>query len=195
MFPVSVFIEREEFAREVINLPPNYKNDNAAALLRIIWELQKSLMLELQVTQGVKRLDLSDARIVRDYANSFEDYVQRRTFDLERTSCHMITELYKKQVRAFPIGSAAEQQQVSQLEAHLQGFDNADVRFTEEIEPIMDRALEAMKEISSLVDSGDLQSAKRKQADFALEYDQELARLKTTISLLNRVGTDLIAAL
>jgi hypothetical protein len=63
MFPEEVFRERQELAEKIANAPVEYLQDNAAALMRIIWELQASLALELQVIHGIKRLNLADIEI------------------------------------------------------------------------------------------------------------------------------------
>jgi hypothetical protein len=195
MFPDHVFQERQELAEKIAKAPRDYRDNNAGALLQILWELQKSLALELSVIQGVKQLDLSDATTVHDYAIKFGDYVAQRDFNLERTSCGAIARVYDNQVKALQGGNPTDQQRVGSLTSLVLELGSADRRFTEEIEPVMDHALDALRTIDSLVDSGNLDQARRRQSDFAREYEGELARLKRTIRSMSDVGNQLIEEL
>src|SRR4051794_4168506 len=99
VFPTEVFDERRELVERMANVPSDYLANNLVSLMRLIGEFQASLVLELQVIQGVKNLDVSDSATVRDYVKQFSDYVARRAFDLECTSCGQIGRIYDKQVR------------------------------------------------------------------------------------------------
>jgi hypothetical protein len=195
MFPDYVFQERQDLADRIATAPRDFLDDNAAALLQILWELQKSLVLELSVIQGVKQLDLSDSITVHDYAAKFGNYVAQRDFNLERTSCGAIARIYGNQVKALRGGTPTDRQRVNELTSLVQMFASADVAFTDEIEPVMDRALDALRAIDSLVGSGNLDNARRRQSDFAHKYEGELARLKRAIRSMSQVGNKLVEEL
>jgi len=194
VFPEHVFKERKELGEKIAAAPPDYLHDNAAALLRIIWELQSSLGLELEVIQGIKRLDVADAQVVADYAEQFSDYVERRDFNLERTSCGRIANIYWRQIRALEGGSLHEQR-VEEIDRLLQQFAQADRRFTEDIEPFMRRAEETLVSIRNAARDNDTDEAKRRQDQFAREYKDEVQRLKSMITEMSRVGESLLARL
>ena len=194
MFPDHVFDERQELGEKIAAAPSDYVRDNAAALLRIVWELQASLALELQVIQGIKRLDIADVQTLSDYVDRFSDYVDRRDFNLERTSCGRIANIYWQQIRTLE-GGPVGQQRVKDLDELLQRFTDADREFAEEIEPFMDRALTTLTGMRDAVLAGKADEAKAEQERFAHEYKAEVQRLKATITNMTRVGESLLAAL
>jgi hypothetical protein len=194
VFPEHVFKERKELGEKIASAPPDYVHDNAAALLRIIWELQASLGLELEVIQGIKRLDVADARTVSEYADQFSDYVERRDFNLERTSCGRIANIYWRQIRTLEGGSLPEQR-VGEVDRLLEQFAQADRRFTEDIEPFMRRAEETLMNIRNAARDDNTDEAKRQQDQFAREYKDEVQRLKSMITEMSRVGESLLERL
>jgi hypothetical protein len=194
VFPDEVFKERQQLSERIAAAPGDYLQDNGAALLRIVWELQASLALELQVIQGIKRLDVTDARAVAVYVDRFSDYVERRDFNLERTSCGRIARIYWQQIRVLE-GGPGGGQRVTDLDRLLQGFADADRQFTEEIEPFMKRALATLTGIRDATAAGRIEEATVRQAQFAEEYRAEVERLKSTITGMSRVGESLLAGL
>jgi hypothetical protein len=194
VFPDEVFKERQQLSEKIAAAPGDYLQDNAAALLRIVWELQASLALELQVIQGIKRLDVADAGAVSAYLNRFSDYVDRRDFNLERTSCGRIARIYWQQIRVLEDGLDAEQR-VTELDELLRGFADADRQFTEEIEPFMKQALTTLTVIRDASAAGKTDEAKAQQDRFVHEYRAEVERLKSTITAMSRVGESLLARL
>jgi hypothetical protein len=79
-----------------------------------------------------------------------------------------------------------------ELEDFLQRFGNADLQFTEQIEPLVYRALDAVKIINGHVQSGELGEARRLQQEFAREYEGELDRVGRAIDEMTQVGNQLI---
>lgn len=194
MFPDEVFTERQQLLEKIATASGDFLQDNAAALMRIVWELQASLALELQIIQGIKRLDVSDAPTVADYVDRFDDYVERREFDLERTSCGRIANIYWQQIRALEV-APVPQERLTQLDELLQRFADADRRFTEEVEPFMDRALATLTAIRDAAVSGEVSEAKARQTQFSEEYKAEVQRLKSSIAEMTEVGQSLLARL
>lgn len=98
MFPSSVFTERRQLSDMIAALPPAVLKDNAAALLNLLNEFQRSLALELRVVSSVEELDVSDPAGVTAFYRDFKRYVNDRTFDLERTRCSQIRRIYDQQI-------------------------------------------------------------------------------------------------
>lgn len=194
MFPDHVFKERQELSEKIAIAPSDYLQNNAAALMRIVWELQASLALELQIIQGIKSLNVTDAQTVSNYVNQFSNYVDRRDFNLERTSCGRIANIYWQQIRVLE-GGPVGQQRVTELDELLQRFADADRQFTEEIEPFMNQALTTLTRIRDAATAGKTDEAKAQQDQFEQEYRAEVQRLKSTITGMNRVGELLLAKL
>lgn len=192
MFPDAVFDERKDLADRIANAPDTFVHDNAAALLRIIWELQASLGLELQVIQGIKTLNLSDASAMSEYLDKFSDYVDRRDFNLERTSCGRIANIYWGQIRARESAPGVQADEVTALDEILETFTSADVQFAEEIEPFMNRALATLQSIKDAADSGRPDDAQAQRDRFTEEYREEVQRLKRTLRELSDVGQSLL---
>ena len=100
MFPPQVFEQRRQLSDMIAALPPDVLKDNAAALLNLLKEFQRSLALELHVIESVEDLDVGDAEAVTAFYRDFKHYVNDRTFDLERTRCSQIRRIYDQQVEA-----------------------------------------------------------------------------------------------
>ncbi len=98
MFPPEVFAERRQLSDMIAALPPEVLKDNAAALLNLLKEFQRSLSLELRVIGSVEELDVGDATAVTTLYRDFKRYVNDRTFDLERTRCSQIRRIYDQQI-------------------------------------------------------------------------------------------------
>lgn len=194
MFPENVFEERRRFVAQVSVAPPEFLGDNSAALMRIIGELQASLALELQVIQQIKRLDVDDAQSLADYVARFEDYVDSRGFNLERTSCGRIADIYWNQIHAIDRGHRSTER-VDELHQLLQRFADADRQFTEEIEPFMTRSLRTLKSIQDAAAEGRAEDARRMQREYADEYRSEVDRLKAAIDELTEAGRSLVSRL
>ncbi|MEO7908009.1 MAG: hypothetical protein ABIV47_00030 [Roseiflexaceae bacterium] len=279
MFPKEVFTERRQLHDAIQKLSPDQLKDNAQALLIIVGELERSLELELRIIQQVKNLALDDSRAVGDFANSFEDYVGQRRFNLERTSCGRIGRIYRQQISAGATGpglythyelglqvlllqlknrkdarygeALIYQQQLTEnidsairygetsdtthrraiiidnlnhlaldrlgesfndvckrsrltagqapanpvsreLDIFLAQFEHADAEFTEQIEPVMQRALEAVQTINAHVQNGELAEARRYQQEFDHEYKRELHRVGQAIDEMTQVGNQLL---
>jgi hypothetical protein len=195
MFPDEVFKERKDLAREIATAPADYVKDNAAALLRIIWELQASLGLELQVIQGIKRLDVANVSTMSEYLDKFSDYVDRRDFNLERTSCGRIANIYWQQIRPLQSAPDGVDQQVNDLDMLLQRFTTADMQFTEQIEPFMQHALTTLRDMHGAATSGRFDAARAQLDEFAKNYASEVERVKATLRELNDVGQSLLVRL
>lgn len=107
MFPPQVFEQRRQLSDMIAALPPDVLKDNAAALLNLLNEFQRSLALELHVIGSVEDLDVNDAAAVTAFYRDFKRYVNDRTFDLERTRCSQIRRIYDQQieVRRRGVGS------------------------------------------------------------------------------------------
>ena len=79
-----------------------------------------------------------------------------------------------------------------ELEGLLQRFAYADAEFTEQIEPVMQRALEAVQTINGHVQNGELAEARRYQQEFDQEYKGELTRVRRAIDDMAQVGNQLL---
>lgn len=194
MFPDHVFEEREELSEKIATAPLDYLQDNSAALLRIVWELQRSLTLELEIIQGIRNLNVAHAQAVESYLANFSNYVERRDYNLERTSCHRIANSYWAQIRVLEDGMGGARR-VTELDDLLQRFAEADRTFTEDIEPFMKRALETLTRIRDAASGGKTDEAKAQQRQFTEEYRAEVQRLKATITSMTQVGESLLARL
>ena len=191
MFPDEVFNDRRELAEKIATASPDFLRDNSAALMRIIWELQASLALELQVIQGIKRLDPDDKTSVAEYREKFADYVERRDFNLERTSCGRIGRIYYEQI--LPLERApGGPPRAAELHELLRGFSSADAEFTEQIEPFMSQALDV---VTAMRDAADPTESAARQREFADSYRDEVQRLKDAIAKMSRVGDSLLEKL
>jgi hypothetical protein len=195
VFPDQVFHERQELANKMASAPSGYLANNLAALMRLLREFEASLVLELQVIQGVKRLDVSDSAAVRAYVDRFSDYVAQRAFNLERTSCSAIRRIYQEQLQDLQEGSISDTETVEDLEHFVESFAYADAEFTEEIEQVMERALKALQEIDALAQANQTDDARTRQQQFNTEYEGEPRRLKHTIRVMSDAGNRLVEAL
>jgi len=86
---------REALPSAAVTLPPDFLDGNAAGLLQIIHELQRSLVVELKMIRSVSGLKLADAseqtrNVVEEALAALEAYVDDRSYDTERTHCHNI---------------------------------------------------------------------------------------------------------
>jgi hypothetical protein len=192
MFPDEVFKERRELCEKISAVPPDYMKDNVAALLAITSEFQRSLALELQIIHRVRRLGVEDREGVDDFAMKFADYVAQRGFDLERTRCGQISRIYRTQIASLRGGTLTDQSRVKELEDFLERFENADREFTEEIEPVMARALATVQKINGYVQANETAEARQCQTDFVRQYEDESKRLKEAIKGMNQLGNRLI---
>src|SRR5262245_2333419 len=125
----------------------------------------------------------------------FDDYVQQRGFNLERTRCGQIARIYETQIASHRGGTPADQRRVDDLENFLKGFMHRDDDFTEQIELVMDKALGAVDEINDHVRGGRTAEARQCQANFVRQYEAESGRLKNVIKEMNLLGNRLIDAL
>ncbi len=100
MFPPQVFEQRRQLSDMIAALPPEVLKDNAAALLNLLNEFQRSLALELRVIGSVEDLNVDDAAAVTAFYRDFKRYVNDRTFDLERTRCSQIQRIYDVQIKS-----------------------------------------------------------------------------------------------
>lgn len=194
MFPDHVYQERTELLEKIATADTAFLEDNAAALMRITWELQASLALELQTVQRIRRIDVSKIAAVDDFAQAFSDYVDQGSYNLQRTSCGRIGDIYWHQIRALedtPAGARG----VAELDELLQRFTDADAQFTDEIEPFMSRARDVVLAIRDDAVAGRMEEARQRRDDFATEYRDELAKLRSAITDLNNVGRELLARL
>lgn len=192
MFPDEVFKERLELCSKIASVSPEYLNNNFTALLNIISEFQRSLALELKIIHQVKRLDIKNRDAVNDFATKFKDYVDQRRFNLERTRCSQIRKIYSNQITSRRAGTPSDQNRVDDLEDFLRKFTEQDIKFTEQIEPVMDKALAAVQDINDNVKADQTSEARQRQTDFILEYEAEVKRLNDTIKKMNQLGNDLI---
>ena len=192
MFPDHVFNDRLELCSKIASVPPEYLSNNFTALLRIISEFQLSLALEFQIIHQVKRLDLDNRDAVNDFATKFRDYVNQRGFDLERTRCSQIKRIYRDQITSLRAGTPSDQNRVVELEDFIRKFEYQDDNFTEQIEPVMARALATVEKINAHVQAGQTSEALQWQTNFNREYEAELKRLKDAIKEMNQLGNRLI---
>jgi hypothetical protein len=191
MFPESVFAERRAFIKEMSDASKDYLAGNAVALTRILSELQNSLALELQVIHGVRQLHVDRPEEVDAYVEQFRDYVESRTFSLERTNCHRIGDIYRAQIENRERGYTSADR-IDALRDDLSRLAGADAEFTEEIEPFMDRCLALVVAIRDASKAGDYPGAQRLQDGFRDEYRPEVERLKAAIHDLNNAGMSLL---
>jgi hypothetical protein len=192
MFPESVFEERLNFIKAVSEVSPDYLKDKSNALFTINAELMRSLTLEQRIILSVKRLDVTDKAKVSEFRNYFQDYVDSRSFYLERTRCSQIYRIYKMDIISLNSGTLADRESVNELDRLLRSFGDMDRGYTEEIELVMDKALMSIIEIDRYVSSGQTLLASQKQTDFVKEYEPELKRLKDTISKMSKFGNELV---
>ena len=81
------------------------------------------------------------------------------------------------------------------LESFLERFRYADMAFTEQIEPVMQRALEAVQTLNLHVQRQELAEARRYQQAFAQEYQAELRQVGDVIDEMTEVGNQLVELL
>lgn len=195
----NLFIEaREKFPSAVSTLPPDYLQGNAATLLAIAEELNRSYRLELRIIQAIKSLNLSDPKEVAEFTQDFQNYHQSRDFDKERTHCRNIFRITRTLLVPLKAGGTqADRDRVSQLEGFIMMLGDADFEFMDEIQPVMDRALAAVNRINthvqdSLKDPIRLVAARQVQQAFIDEFDPEFVRLKDVLKRMNILANDLI---
>lgn len=169
------FIEaRERLPSVVETLPRELTEANAARLLRIVEELKKSYVVELGPAQAVMRVDVEDRQAVRDLHQELEDYYQARLFDHERTHCTNIDRLAARlspdardrlDEVLYPLREAdniilddVEQMLSATLDAAreianataVRDAEAAQARFTQEMEPRIDRLKATLKRMNVL---------------------------------------------
>jgi hypothetical protein len=193
----SFIDEREKFLSAVDTLPPDYLNGNAAVLLAIAEELNRSYRLELRIIQAIKGLNVSAPGAVAQFTADFQNYHQSRDFDKERTHCRNIDRITRTLLVPLRAGTQADLARVAQLEGLIMDLGSADLQFMDEIELVMDRALAAVNRINthvqaSLTDPTQLAAARQEQQAFIDEFDPEFARLKTVLKRMNILANDLI---
>lgn len=188
---------REELPSAISTLPPDYLNGNAASLLAIVEELSRSYRLELRIIQAVKDLNVSDPMAVAQFTTNFQNYHQYRDFDKERTHCHNIGRIARTILVPLKAGTQDDLARVEQVEEMISMLGSSDDEFMDEIESVMNRALDAVNRINthvqaSLTDSNQLATALQEQQIFKDEFDPEVARLKTVLKRMNILANDLI---
>jgi hypothetical protein len=192
------FIEaREKLPSAISTLPPDYLNGNAAALLAIVEELSRSYRLELRFIQAINGLNVSDPEKVAQFTTDFQNYHQSRDFEKERTHCRNIDRITRTLLVPLKAGTQADLSRVSQVENMMSMLGSADAEFMDEIEPMMDRALAAVRRINthvqaSLTDPTQLAVARQEQQAFTNAFNPEFVRMKTLLKRMNILANDLI---
>ena len=192
------FIEaREKLPSAISTLPPDYLNGNAAALLAIVEELSRSYRLELRFIQAINGLNVSDPEKVAQFTTDFQNYHQSRDFEKERTHCRNIDRITRTLLVPLKAGTQADLSRVSQVGNMMSMLGSADAEFMDEIEPMMDRALAAVRRINthvqaSLTDPTQLAAARQEQQAFTNEFNPEFVRMKTLLKRMNILANDLI---
>lgn len=189
---------RERLPSAISTLPPGYLDGNAAALLAIVEELKRSYLLELRIIQAIKQLDVTDSKAVAQFTRDFENYHQYRGFDDERTHCHNINRVARTLLVPLEASSTmADRERVVQVKKLLEPLGDADRDFLDEIEPLMGRALAAVKSINAHVQAGQtdparLDAARQERQTFVQEFDPKIAALKAVLRQMNTLANDLI---
>lgn len=181
---------RERLPSVVRSQSAEFLDQNAAALYSIVEELRRSYSVELRWLQAVKWLDLRDAGTVRAVRQEVENYSQARLFDDERTHCHSIDRIVQQFLRPHrATGGMAEVEEVMQV---LEPLRMADNDYLDDIEQLMERALDAIRQIDALVQAGDEAAARAEQERFVREMDSTVEQLKSALRQINELGIELI---
>ena len=192
MFPNEVFAQYKELCSDIAKQSKEYKKENASGLFAILSELQRSLALELSIIQQVRRMSVGDKDGVKEFTWKFEDYIQQREYNLERSSCSRISRILDTQISSLRGGTPSDQDKMNELEQLLRRFVGADNGFVEEIEPIMKSALAAVQEINAYVQEGHISEARQRQNDFVSEYMVRFKQLKDAIQKIRKIGDTLL---
>jgi DNA repair ATPase RecN len=178
---------RENVSSVITTLPADYLSGNAAALLRILEELQRSFQEELFLVQAVKNLDIRDYQAVDRLSVFLEDYQQRRLFDRERTHCHNIQRIV---YTLLPASDTSTDPSISELQNVLQPLMDADNEFIDELDSLVARAVDTVRQIKADIQTSYTQPtgyapALATQANFLQEFDPRVQRLKTLMKDMN----------
>lgn len=195
MFNSEFSEARSELCEKIASVPPEYLKDNAVALMQIIQEFQRSQVLEFRIIQQVKQLNVEDSQKLEDFAMSFNEYVDQRSFDLERTRCSQIGRLYCNQIVALRGGIPSDQDKIKELEQYIKSFINSDLEFIDAIEAAANTALTAVNEIRDFARAGDLARARERQQEFTNKVEGRSRQLKDTITEMNNMGNKIISQL
>jgi len=196
---------RSRLAPAISTLPQDYLDGNAAALLMVIEELKKSLLVEFRVIQALKSLDLSEPsqemrELVSSVAHDLEYYSESRLFDTERTHCHNIDRIVRQLLAPLRLPVARDERRIREVMDILEPLRIADNDFLDELEPVIQEVVARAQVINrhvqeSVEDPGQLHEARLELEDFRKSIAPRVERLKDLLSQMSELANHLLARL
>jgi hypothetical protein len=181
---MNEFIDaRDRLSSAIETLPPRLRESNAAQLLAIVEELRRSCVLQLQVVQRVARVDVADPEAIGALHQDIEDYIASDLIDRDRTHCHNIDRV-AKELRAE--GNPAD---LAELEALLVPLRNADSDYLDDVGQLVGEAVEAVRDLDNATRLADTRAI---QERFRAKQEDEVKRIKSTLTSMNDVAGKLI---
>jgi hypothetical protein len=201
--PELTYIEaREALPSAALTLPPGFLGGNAAALLQIVHELQRSLIVELKMIQSVTSLQLADPTeqtrtAVQEALRALQAYVDGRFYDSERTHCHNIDLVAASMVAPLSVPVAGGALLARDFAELLQPLRIADNDFLDELQPLAEQTLSALKAIAAHVqattsDPSRLATAQQELSTFSADVEQRKRKAKALLSKMSETANKLI---
>jgi hypothetical protein len=183
------FIEaREQQLPSAVNtLPRELLETNAVPLMVLVDELAASSMIELGVIQAVTGAEASNRQAIRTQRRILEDYQQRRLYDRDRTHCSNIDRI-ATQLRA-PHHASGAKAKLDELDQVINPLRNADDDLLDEVEQILDAAVEAIRRMD---ESSRLADVEGEQRRFAGNMNETIGRIKANLREMHALRGRLI---
>jgi hypothetical protein len=179
---------REQQLPSAVNtLPRELLETNAVPLMVLVDELAASSMIEIGVIQAVTGVDASNRQAIRTQRRILEDYRQRRLYDRDRTHCSNIDRI-ATQLRA-PHEASGAQAKLDELDQVLGPLRHADDDLLDEVEQILDAAVETIRTMDK---SSRLADVEAEQTRFAGNMTETIERIHANIREMHALRGRLI---
>jgi hypothetical protein len=179
---------REQQLPSAVNtLPRELLETNAVPLMVLVDELAASSMIEIGVIQAVTGVDASNRQAIRTQRTILEDYQQRRLYDRDRTHCSNIDRI-ATQLRA-PHEVSGARAKLDELDQVLGPLRHADDDLLDEVEQILDAAVETIRKID---ESSRLADVEAEQTRFASNMTATIERIHANIREMHALRGRLI---
>jgi hypothetical protein len=171
----------------VNTLPRELLETNAVPLMVLVDELAASSMIEIGVIQAVTGVDASNRQAIRTQRTILEDYQQRRLYDRDRTHCSNIDRI-ATQLRA-PHEVSGARAKLDELDQVLGPLRHADDDLLDEVEQILDAAVETIRKMD---ESSRLADVEAEQTRFASNMTATIERIHANIREMHALRGRLI---
>ena len=179
---------REDFISAVETLPRDIAGSDAAQLLRIVEELRCSYSAEIGIIDEVERVNSEDPQAVKSLYQDLEARRSGRLFDNERTHCSNIWRIGRALYQKRPVQGKQGAQALG-LRAIIGRLGDADRRFIDDIEQIVDEAVSTAFQMDQARRLTDVEAIQRQ---FSASMRRRKEELRATLKRMNDLSNQLI---